>query len=50
MVPGYYFCPGLDQEWYHSRQGLRMNYVPETEKSNAAVPFWRKRWHALIAG
>ncbi|QPR28668.1 valine--pyruvate transaminase [Edwardsiella hoshinae] len=29
MVPGDYFFPGLAQEWPHTRQCMRMNYVPE---------------------
>ncbi|WP_395842406.1 valine--pyruvate transaminase [Edwardsiella tarda] len=31
MVPGDYFFPGLAQEWPHTRQCMRMNYVPEPE-------------------
>lgn len=37
MVPGHYFFPGLDQEWHHSRQCLRMNYVPEAEKIERSI-------------
>ncbi|AHF75209.1 Valine-pyruvate aminotransferase [Sodalis praecaptivus] len=37
MVPGHYFFPGLDQEWHHSHQCLRMNYVPEAEKIERGI-------------
>lgn len=37
MVPGHYFFPGLEQEWHHSRQCLRMNYVPEAEKIERGI-------------
>ncbi|MGL4195453.1 MAG: valine--pyruvate transaminase [Edwardsiella piscicida] len=29
MVPGDYFFPGLAQAWPHTRQCMRMNYVPD---------------------
>lgn len=29
MVPGHYFFPGLEEEWEHAHQCMRMNYVPE---------------------
>ncbi|MDR0807285.1 MAG: valine--pyruvate transaminase [Enterobacteriaceae bacterium] len=31
MVPGHHFFPGLEQEWQHTQQCMRMNYVPEPE-------------------
>ncbi|MGL9724869.1 valine--pyruvate transaminase [Sodalis sp. (in: enterobacteria)] len=37
MVPGHYFFPGLDQEWHHSHQCLRMNYMPEAEKIERGI-------------
>ncbi|GAB7261299.1 valine--pyruvate transaminase [Dickeya ananatis] len=37
MVPGHYFFPGLEQEWPHAHQCLRMNYVPEPEKIEQGV-------------
>ncbi|MDU6410947.1 MAG: valine--pyruvate transaminase [Yersiniaceae bacterium] len=29
MVPGNYFFPGLEHEWPHTHQCMRMNYVPD---------------------
>jgi len=29
MVPGHFFFPGLEAEWPHTHQCMRMNYVPE---------------------
>ncbi|AUG98619.1 valine--pyruvate transaminase [Prodigiosinella confusarubida] len=37
MVPGHYFFPGLEQEWPHAHQCLRMNYVPEPEKIEQGI-------------
>ncbi len=31
MVPGHYFFPGLEEDWPHAHQCMRMNYVPEPE-------------------
>ncbi|MBW7981008.1 valine--pyruvate transaminase [Enterobacillus tribolii] len=31
MVPGHYFFPGLEQEWAHTHQCMRMNYMPKPE-------------------
>lgn len=31
MVPGHYFFPGLEQGWPHTRQCMRMNYVPDPQ-------------------
>ena len=31
MVPGQYFFPGLNEDWPHTQQCMRMNYVPEPE-------------------
>ena len=31
MVPGNYFFPGLEHEWPHTHQCMRMNYVPDPE-------------------
>ncbi|MFS2221506.1 valine--pyruvate transaminase [Pantoea sp. B65] len=31
MVPGHFFFPGLEQEWPHTHQCMRMNYVPDSE-------------------
>lgn len=37
MVPGHYFFPGLEHEWSHTHQCMRMNYVPEAEKIECSV-------------
>ncbi len=37
MVPGYFFFPGLEQEWPHTHQCMRMNYVPDAEQIERAV-------------
>lgn len=37
MVPGHYFFPGLEHEWPHTHQCMRMNYVPEPEQIEQGV-------------
>ncbi|KHN51498.1 valine--pyruvate transaminase [Pectobacterium fontis] len=37
MVPGHYFFPGMEQEWPHAHQCMRMNYVPEPEKIERGI-------------
>lgn len=37
MVPGHYFFPGLDQDWPHARQCLRMNYVPAADQIERGI-------------
>ncbi|QHM77534.1 Valine--pyruvate aminotransferase [Mixta theicola] len=37
MVPGHFFFPGLAQEWPHTHQCMRMNYVPDNEKIEQGV-------------
>jgi len=37
MVPGHFFFPGLEQEWPHTHQCMRMNYVPDAEQVERAV-------------
>ena len=32
MVPGHYFFPGLEPDWPHAHQCMRMNYVPAADK------------------
>ncbi|OCA52417.1 valine--pyruvate transaminase [Photorhabdus namnaonensis] len=32
MVPGHYFFPGLEQDWPHTHECMRMNYVPDPER------------------
>ena len=31
MVPGHFFFPGLEHEWPHTHQCMRMNYVPDSD-------------------
>ncbi|WP_336757021.1 valine--pyruvate transaminase [Pantoea sp. USHLN298] len=37
MVPGHFFFPGLEHEWPHTHQCMRMNYVPDAENIERAV-------------
>ncbi|WP_075182423.1 valine--pyruvate transaminase [Pantoea sp. 1.19] len=37
MVPGHFFFPGLPQEWPHTHQCMRMNYVPDARKIEQGV-------------
>ncbi|HBZ16507.1 MAG TPA: valine--pyruvate transaminase [Pantoea sp.] len=37
MVPGHFFFPGLEHEWPHTHQCMRMNYVPDAQKIERAV-------------
>lgn len=37
MVPGHYFFPGLAEEWPHTQQCMRMNYVPDPESIERGV-------------
>lgn len=37
MVPGHYFFPGLEHDWPHTHQCMRMNYVPDPEKIERGV-------------
>ena len=37
MVPGHYFFPGLEHEWPHTHQCMRMNYVPNPEDIERGV-------------
>ncbi|MCX8958417.1 valine--pyruvate transaminase [Erwinia psidii] len=37
MVPGHFFFPGLSQEWSHTQQCMRMNYVPDSEKIERGI-------------
>ncbi|MEI2266779.1 valine--pyruvate transaminase [Erwinia sp. CGal63] len=37
MVPGHFFFPGLEHEWPHTHQCMRMNYVPESEKIEKGI-------------
>ena len=37
MVPGHFFFPGLEQEWPHTHQCMRMNYVPDDAQIEQAV-------------
>ncbi|HHR6131668.1 TPA: valine--pyruvate transaminase [Providencia alcalifaciens] len=37
MVPGHYFFPGLEEDWQHAHECMRMNYVPEPEKIEQGI-------------
>ncbi|RWR03333.1 valine--pyruvate aminotransferase [[Pantoea] beijingensis] len=37
MVPGHVFFPGLEHEWAHTHQCMRMNYVPDSETIEKGV-------------
>lgn len=37
MVPGHYFFPGLESDWPHTQQCMRMNYVPDPEQIERGV-------------
>ncbi|MGO2334505.1 valine--pyruvate transaminase [Providencia sp.] len=37
MVPGHYFFPGIEEDWPHAHQCMRMNYVPEPEKIEQGI-------------
>lgn len=37
MVPGHFFFPGLEHDWPHTHQCMRMNYVPDTENIERAI-------------
>ncbi|EMJ3186497.1 TPA: valine--pyruvate transaminase [Yersinia enterocolitica] len=37
MVPGHYFFPGLEYDWPHTHQCMRMNYVPAPEDIEKGV-------------
>ncbi|WP_029569312.1 valine--pyruvate transaminase [Pantoea ananatis] len=37
MVPGHFFFPGLEHDWPHTHQCMRMNYVPDAENIERAV-------------
>ncbi|PQQ23314.1 valine--pyruvate transaminase [Photorhabdus hindustanensis] len=37
MVPGHYFFPGLEQDWPHTHECMRMNYVPDPESITKGI-------------
>ncbi|WP_413736330.1 valine--pyruvate transaminase [Sodalis sp. RH21] len=37
MVPGHYFFPGLEGDWPHTQQCMRMNYVPDADKIERGI-------------
>lgn len=37
MVPGHYFFPGLEPDWPHAHQCMRMNYVPAADKLEQGI-------------
>jgi valine--pyruvate aminotransferase len=37
IVPGHYFFPGLDDDWEHKQQCIRISYAQDTEKVEAGL-------------
>ena len=37
MVPGHDFFPGLESDWPHAHQCMRMNYVPDADKIERGI-------------
>ena len=37
IIPGHYFYPGLDEEWDHTTECIRMNYTPEESKVREGI-------------
>jgi len=37
VVPGHYFFPGLDDEWEHKQQCIRISYAPDKDKVEAGL-------------
>ncbi len=37
IVPGHYFYPGLDEEWGHKTECIRMNYTQEEDKVREGI-------------
>ncbi|MCC8422048.1 valine--pyruvate transaminase [Photorhabdus thracensis] len=42
MVPGHYFFPGLEQNWPHAHECMRMNYVPDPESIEKGIAILAK--------
>jgi len=49
MVPGHFFFPGLDQDWPHTHQCMRMNYVPDAAQIERAAQILAEELDALNA-
>ncbi|MBY4890355.1 valine--pyruvate transaminase [Pantoea sp. DY-15] len=49
MVPGHFFFPGLEHEWPHTHQCMRMNYVPDAEKIERAVQILAEELEAAFS-
>ena len=49
MVPGHFFFPGLEHEWPHTHQCMRMNYVPDAEKIERAVQILAEELEAALS-
>lgn len=50
MVPGHFFFPGLDQDWPHTHQCMRMNYVPDAAQIERAAQILAEELDALDVG
>ncbi|EJL81655.1 valine--pyruvate transaminase [Pantoea sp. GM01] len=50
MVPGHFFFPGLEHEWPHTHQCMRMNYVPDAEKIERAVQILAEELESAFNG
>ena len=37
IVPGHYFFPGLEENWQHKNECIRINYSQDTETVNAGI-------------
>jgi valine--pyruvate aminotransferase len=37
IIPGHYFYPGLEEDWAHTTECIRMNYTPEESKVREGI-------------
>lgn len=49
MVPGHYFFPGLEEDWPHKHQCMRMNYVPDLSEIERGIAILAEELAALQA-
>ncbi len=50
MVPGHFFFPGLEHDWPHTHQCMRMNYVPEAEKIERGIQILAEELDKAFSG
>ncbi|WP_439213942.1 valine--pyruvate transaminase [Duffyella gerundensis] len=50
MVPGHFFFPGLEYDWPHTHQCMRMNYVPEAEKIERGIQILAEELDKAFSG